>query len=480
MRFSDFYDRFFARYRLAELEADAAALGDEAAPDSVAAARAAFDAAPTAGAREAAFAIRAGGVTTRTVRNWRHGGAIYSKRSSVALNRLFDRHLPAGLRLDRQRLAWLWMASRLKLDEAEADEFLHDVAGEHRSYALDLTEVVLRLAVRPDPAGGPGWDFFDAVTFSHDLLVEVMEAPDSGDADRPLDDLRRRILDALAEGRRPAGDLADQLCLIYEDALDELRRRTAGDDPEPAAPRPATRLLEDSWRREAPAWPSGAAEARAAVRDWALRQRSLFQAAYLSWCLTVLRLLVDHATDSAKATAPAAGPPLTTRFYHLAARAATPGAVFPCDLADMADTLWYEEGVDLDDRAREVCLVYLGRLLDVPSRVSRGRLAEFYLLARSHHGSLPELNLYLQRHGFAALTPHDGWLPALLDDHARRPATSPEAFAARVAAASGRPGATTRVDKLFRWKHGSHRSDQVLAGATADAGSGQDHAPPSG
>jgi hypothetical protein len=357
------------------------------------------------------------------------------------------------------------MASRLNLDATEIDQFLQAVVGGHRTYALDLTEVMLRLAARSNSADGPGWDFFDTVTFAHNLLAEVMGSPPGDDAGtgRRLAVGRRRILDALTEAGQSASDLADQICLIYEETWDQLNQLTADWStdrlgPEAAPARSATLLLEDSWRQAAPAWPDDLAGAQVAVRDWALQQGPLFQAAYLSWYLTVLRLLVDHILDFSRAAATTAGgPPLLTRFYYLAARAASADPGFPSNLAEMADILWYEEGENLDERARKVCLVYIGRLLDVPGRVSRGRLAEFYLLTRSHHGSLPELNFYLQRHGFTALSPDDGWLPALLADQVRQPAGSPEVFAAQVAAASGN-GAGGGIDKLFRWKYGSGRS----------------------
>jgi hypothetical protein len=432
--------------------------------------------------REALFSIRMGGISTRTIRNWKKDGNIYSASSSKTFNGLFDRLLPSGVPIDRKRLAWLWLAERLKLTDAETNRFLKNCMGEQSTYALDLYEVVLRAAINANSrATTPLWKFFDAVNFCLILQEEVI----SGASEWRIG--RNRVLEALRRSSDgDARDLADKLSLIYEDVvgyLGALSDKSA--DPRPLQETVVTQMIEErylisfktAFTHESSWKPDNAEQTlqdlKAQITQWTRDSKPYLQAAYLSGLLTVVKLLIDFAVNNAKADGKQ---DIFKLFYFTSSRAVTPPASlekgveekdsFPEGIAEMTSILTYEEGEALERFAREKCLIYFERMLDLPTRISRRHLIEFYLLTRMQHSKQQELDFILARHRFRELGEGDEMLLHFFDACARNPPKTSEHFAKALATFKGRlyrshhlpHGEQPALDwpvqeKLFRWKY---------------------------
>jgi hypothetical protein len=439
------------------------------------------------GHREALFSIRMGGISTRTIRNWKKDGNIYSARSSKTFNGLFDRLLPSGVPIDRKRLAWLWLAERLKLNDAETNRFLKNCMGEQSTYALDLYEVVLRAAINANSRTTiPLWKFFDAVNFCLMLQEEVI----SGASEWRIG--RNRVLEALRRSSDgDARDLADKLSLIYEDVVGYLGALSN----ESASLRPlqevvVTQMIEErylmsfesTFTHENIGKPDNTERAlqdlKAQIAQWTRDSKPYLQAAYLSGLLTVVKLLIDFAVSNAKTDGKQ---DIFKLFYFNSSRAVTPIAplekeveeegAFPENIAEMTSILTYEEGEAFERFAREKCLIYFERMLDAPTRISRRHLIEFYLLTRLQHAKQQELDFILARHRFRELGEGDEMLLHFFDTCAKNPPKTSEHFAQALATFKGRLCRPRRLphgeqpaldwpvqEKLFRWKYGCTRN----------------------
>lgn len=368
--------------------------------------------------REALFSIRANGVTTRTVRNWKMGGAVYSERSSKTLNGIFDEHLPAHARINRKRLAWLWLAFKLKLNDEETDRFLGRQMNEQRIYVLDLHEVVLRAAIGINSqVEVPLWDFFDAVDFCFELQKE------SSNKGTVFDLNRNKVLEVLCKSSDGnAQEIAQELSQVYENILESANATSTllgesaatqileteflahfafGEDLTLGA-----RLQSQSGKNSALRSPSDFKEW---VRQWVHANEPFFQSAYLSQLLVILSLLIDFAVEISKSSNEQN---LFKVFYFNFSKSVTltdedPCISFPSDIPEMESTLQYEKGVTLEKFAREKCLIYFERLFNIPLRLSRRRLIEFYLMTRLNHLSQTELDFILTRHRFLGLGEDD-------------------------------------------------------------------------
>ncbi|MDR0875513.1 MAG: hypothetical protein LBN12_04820 [Clostridiales Family XIII bacterium] len=399
--FTYFVSRFFERFSPEELDQDIAAAAD-VTPETIEEAKRCF-----AGGKnlrkyqEAALSVRLGGISTRTIRNWKNGENVYSERSSKILNHYFDRHLPKGIRADRRKLAWLWLAFRLKMDDVETDLFLSDCMGGRRIYALDLYEIVLRTAIRLNSRlKRQVWDFFDALCFADELHAEVT-------LDAALTETYRvRVLEVIDASDGAVRAVCTALSLIYEEALKESN---AAD----VSPREvnATQLIEDSWTDDfsEPAPPdlseNTVPEVKARLTAWAGGHRLLFRRAYLSWFLTVLGCLITYSASSAKHGFTGN---LFKDWYFDHAKALSgehriPN--FPENVSQMAVAYEYAEGEPFEKFARMKCRVYFDRMFDAPLRISRQRLLEYYLIAQRCRVDEAALNELLERHYFRPLDP---------------------------------------------------------------------------
>jgi hypothetical protein len=460
------------------------------------------------GCWEALFSIRIGGISTRTIRNWKKDGAIYSAGSSKALNDLFDRLLPPDAPISRKRLAWLWLAERLKLDDAETGDFLKTCMNEQSIYALDLYETVLRIVISVNShRAAEHWGFIDAISFCLSLQKEIVPAA------FPWQSSRDKILEALRQP--PDGDalaLADNLSLIYEEIAGYLRRLDGGGaagngaggggssssgsrvmtgsgavtgsananarTPHFSQDVVFTRTVEDAYlgsfrstfTSEGDGGTAGSLpelqDIKTQITQWARDNRFYLQTAYLSGLLTVVRLLIEFAVSVAK-TNDEHG--LFELFYFNASRAVTAfpegehpaKAAFPENVAEMASILLYEEGVAFGRFAREKCLTYFERMLEVPSRLSRRRLIEFYLLTQMQNSRRQSLDLLLARHHFRELGEGDEALLHFFETCTEDPPKTAARFAEALAVFRQQglcpPGGKTNwpvQEKLFRWKHG--------------------------
>jgi hypothetical protein len=427
--------------------------------------------------REALFSIRLGGISTRTIRNWKKDGKVYSAGSSKTLNKLFDRILPAGVLIDRKRLAWLWLAERLKLDDTEANGFLKNCMGEQNIYALDLYEIILRTVISVNNQRSvPLWGFFDAIGFGLELQEEIAAGAFLWRAGRD------RVLEVLRLS--PDGNartLADDLSLIHEGIIGYMEglddRDTASRSSRETA---ITQMAEESYQGSLrPALIYGTdgqpddekrllQDIKAQITQWAHDNRPYLQAAYLSGLLTVTGLLIDFAIETTKANGEQ---DIFRLFYFNSSRAVTtcregrPGAEgsFPENITKMTSVLAYEEGVAFGRFAREKSLAYFERLLDAPSRISRRRLIEFYLLTRLHHSRQQELDFILARHHFCELGEGDEMLLRFFRTCDENPPEDSTRFAealARFKAQNCRPSREKHPaldwpiqEKLFRWKY---------------------------
>jgi hypothetical protein len=431
--------------------------------------------------REALFSIRTGGISTRTIRNWKKNGNIYSAGSSKTLNSLFDQLLPTGALIDRKRLAWLWLAERLKLNDAETNSFLKNCMGEQHIYALNLQETVLRTVISINSRQKmPFWNFFEAVSFCLELQGEITADAFAWRTSRD------RVLEALRG--TPDGCtrvLADELSLIYEDIVGHLAELDAHtEDPalRPSQRAVVTERIERSYRgdfesiltyvdgSESNGIQHTPQSLKIQITQWAQDNSLYLKTAYLSGLLTVVGLLIDFAVRAARTDEEQN---LFKLFYFYASRAVTGSpkerveaqSSFPADIDKMASVLVYEEGVAFERFAREKCLTYFERLLDVPSRLSRRRLIEFYLLTQLQHAQQQKLDFILTRHRFRGLEEGDGdeLLLRFFKACAEKPPQSALQFAEALAAFRTRScrlpqERQSAVDwpvheKLFRWKY---------------------------
>jgi len=482
--FEALYHTFLQRYRKEEFEKDKERLlllqgaAAEALPQSmcalIASAESFFSSDyPSKAQCEAVLSVRLGGISTRTIRNWRKDGRIYSESSSNAFNRFFDHYIPVDAPLDRRRLAWFWVAYSLMLNESEIDDFLAHCMEGQRSYVLDLFELAIRACISFNSlVGQEVWDFFDAVSFGREL-----EEASRGQQSVGIKPLNTFNLNAFSQNilkilrGSPLGDItgvADNLSLLYEDTqkyLEELAGQFVDESRVVLKTISITRKLEDVYSArfqpakeprstDAPLTkpPLGAfalktfvnheslceasvseslqeeiKEYKAVVEKWVSENSCYFQAAHLSRLLTMLRLLIECVFEVSRS---APHKDFFEQWYYWCslARGQAQGQgtsvngsseesfahgkerSFPADPAHMADILLREDGVRFAGYSRERCLLYFSRLFEATHPISRRDYIEYYLFIRLHRARPEELNALLRGQRFSELNKQRDYL----------------------------------------------------------------------
>ena len=465
---------------------------------------------PTNAQKEALLSVRLGGVSTRTIRNWKTSGRIYSERSSRSFNYLFDSYLPERARVDRRKLAWLWVAHRMKLSESETDDFLVYCMDGQSSYVLDTVELAVRACLTFNvTATESTWDFFDAVLFGLALEQQIADKlilttelappydagnlpPDEAYSNLSLPEFSQSIMSILNNSKTAdCRDLSDQLGVVFEEGLkhaDYLRKRLADEYPSIITQPAITTYLNSCYSQRFGTSKQAVQRLQSSdvdmlkdnLRQWVLENSSYFQAAYFSRLLALLKHLISLMTDMA--TQPGQTNFFKQWFYlcslavsgspHMnnnRLSSSTNGGVkransFPVNTAQMADILWHAEGADFGGYAKEHCLLYLERIFDVERHLSRRTLIEYYLLVRLHHTKKSELETLLHNLRFKGLdATDDELLVNFLNSVEVSSGTYNEAidFAVDLADCTALPHAKEHGwpirEKLFYWDYKGYR-----------------------
>jgi hypothetical protein len=354
-----------------------------------------------------------GGITPRTIRNWKTGNQIYSERSSQIFNALFKRNIRSNSIVDNRSLAWLWVAYGLKLTEPETDDFLVYCMGDQRGYILNPVELAVRtcLAFNNQPRQVV-WQFFDAVNFGLQLQQEIDEQiklPESKPSFN-LSAYTHSIMASLAASK--TGDctqLANRLSAIYENGLKHLTCLCTQLREESrlflSAP-VLTRYVESIYRQQlrqteltlpAVTGSPDIVEMKDILSKWIREKAGYFTAAHLSKTLALLHLLIELITDMS-------GMQSNVGFFEqwyfwcslvISQTLGVSTDLFPSDPAGMADVLWRDEGLEYSGYAKQHCLTYFSRLFDEKRHLRRNVMIEFYLLTRLNHSHRSELDRIL-------------------------------------------------------------------------------------
>jgi len=399
--FSDFIELFLERYTVEEFQEDLKNLSGEIDEELRITAESYFaDEKKSNAAEEAVLSVRFDGITTRTIRNWKSGGKIYSEHSSKALNAYFNEKVPSGARISRRKLAWLWLAFKLKLNDQETDTFFKDCIGERRIYGLDLQEVILRTFLHLEGSALiKKWEFFDAVCFAIGVYEEVVQ-------DSVItDSYTEKVLAALCSSNPDPKSLASALSLVYEEALNKLIEMLPELPPEALV----TKMIEECWNQDKSCFlpiersDNSVEELKTSIRNWAISNRSYFCTAYLSWFLMILNLLISNATAATKETK--TNDYFIDWYFGFSKILATKERIrsFPKDVLVMRDKFEYEEGESFAAFTKKKAVTYFSRLLDAPMRASRSKLIEYWFAASIDPDNIEELNDLLERHLFRPL-----------------------------------------------------------------------------
>jgi hypothetical protein len=297
---------------------------------------------------------------------------------------------------------------------------------------------------------------------SHDRVLEALRRLSDGNAQGVVDELSQ-VYEDILEGVSVTNDLPTE-AVATQILEKEFLKHFAFEKKEDWAPKQEAAYRDDMDKN---ATLCSIDDFKGLVTQWVHDNKPYFQSAYLSWLLTILRLLIDFADETLRSSGDRN---LFKVFYFNFSKAVTltagrPAVLFPDDSAEMSSILEREEGVTLEKFAREKCLTYFERLFDIPLRLSRRRLIEFYFMTKLNHLNKAELDLILTRHRFQCLGADDLLIVRCCDIGKTSPTPTRDDFIDLLVESRNTLGQKLGkgrramafhwpiTEKLFRWKY---------------------------